>query len=90
VHFSRFHPMYKLKNLPPTPAKTLADARETGMKYGLKYVYVGNVPGHEGESTFCPGCGKRVVGRYGYFITEKNVTAGGRCRNCGRQIPGVW
>ncbi len=89
IHFSRFHPTYKIKNLPPTPVSTLTRAREIGMKAGLNYVYVGNVPGHEGENTHCPRCKKTIVRRIGFGIIEMDIK-GGKCRNCGRPIPGVW
>ncbi len=89
LHFSRFHPMYKLKNLPATPVETLEMARERAVDVGLNYVYIGNVPGHEGENTYCPKCGRMVIGRRGYQITANNV-ADGRCRFCGREVGGVW
>ena len=89
VHFSRFHPMYKIKNLPSTPVKTLETARKVAREVGLHYVYLGNVPGNEGESTYCPGCGEVVIRRIGYHII-KNAIKGGKCPKCGHVIPGVW
>lgn len=89
VHFTRFHPDYRLRNLPPTPVGTLRKAREIGLKQGLFYVYVGNVPGEEGENTFCPHCGKVVIRRVGYSIRENNLK-GDRCGSCGGLIAGVW
>jgi pyruvate formate lyase activating enzyme len=89
VHFSRFHPMYKIKNLPSTPIKTLEQARAVARDIGLHYVYLGNVPGHEGENTYCPGCGELLIGRVGYHIV-KNVLKAGKCPSCGLAIPGVW
>ena len=89
IHFSRFHPMYKIKNLPSTPVKTLETALSIARDVGLHYVYLGNVPGHEGESTYCPRCGKVVIGRVGYHITT-NVLKDGTCPFCKQQIPGVW
>ena len=89
VHFSRFQPMYLVKNLPPTPISTLEAARKTALEEGLRFVYVGNVPGHEGENTFCPGCGKVAVQRIGYRIASIQLKAG-RCDTCGTPIPGVW
>jgi len=89
LHFSRFSPLYKLKNLPPTPVETLERARETALEAGLKFVYLGNVPGHPGENTYCPKCGRVVIGRAGYSLTEMNLKSG-HCRFCGREIPGVW
>jgi pyruvate formate lyase activating enzyme len=90
VHFSRFHPMYKIKNLPPTPVKTIEMARNTAMDVGLHYAYVGNVPGHEGESTYCPSCGKVVVKRIGYQILKVDIDDTGHCIHCQNPIPGVW
>jgi pyruvate formate lyase activating enzyme len=89
IHFSRFHPTYKMKNLPPTPISTLTSAREIAMRAGLNYAYVGNVPGHEGESTYCSSCGKVVVGRVGYGISSFAIE-GGKCKYCDYPIPGVW
>jgi len=89
LHFSRFQPMYKLKNLQPTPLSTLEMAHDTCRERGLNYVYIGNVPGHSAESTFCPNCGKVVIQRYGYVI-QKNNLRGGKCGSCGHPIPGVW
>ncbi len=89
VHFSRFQPMYLVKNLPPTPISTLEAARETALEEGLRFVYLGNVPGHEGGNTFCPKCGKVVVQRVGYRIETIRLKAG-RCDTCGTPIPGVW
>lgn len=89
IHFSRFYPAYKLKNLTPTPVKTLETARELAMKEGLEYVYIGNVPGHEGENTYCPKDKKVLIRRLGYQVVENNI-AGGKCKFCGLEIPGVW
>lgn len=89
LHFSRFHPMYLLKNLPPTPVSTLERLREIALAEGLHYVYVGNVPGHPGENTFCPKCGKLIIERYGYIIRKKELR-GNKCRYCGQVIAGVW
>jgi pyruvate formate lyase activating enzyme len=89
IHFTRFHPMYKIKNLPSTPVKTLENARKVAKALGLQYVYLGNVRGHEGENTFCPGCGEVLIRRIGYYIL-KNAIKGGKCSACGHLIPGVW
>ena len=89
IHFTRFHPMYKIKNLPSTPVKTLERARNVGREVGLHYVYLGNVRGHEGENTYCPRCGEVLIGRVGYYIT-KNLISSGKCSSCGQLIPGVW
>ncbi len=90
VHFSRFHPMYKIKNLPPTPVNTIEMARDIAMDAGLHYVYVGNVPGHQGESTYCPSCQKVVVKRIGYRIVSIDIDDQGRCRYCQHSISGIW
>jgi pyruvate formate lyase activating enzyme len=89
VHFTRFHPDYQLPNLPPTPVATLERAREIAMAQGLRFAYVGNVPGHPGNNTWCPKCGKKVVERDGMFVTAIHLK-GSRCEFCGRPIPGVW
>ncbi len=89
VHFSRFHPMYLIKNLPPTPLSTLEKLREVALEEGLHYIYVGNVPGHPGENTYCPKCGKLIIERYGYVIRKKELS-GNKCRYCGQVIAGVW
>jgi len=90
LHFSRFYPVYRLKNLPPTPTSTLDRARNIAMEAGLNYVYIGNIPGHEGESTFCPNCKKIVVRRIGYQILENNLKKPGLCKFCQQKIAGVW
>ena len=89
IHFSRFHPLYKLKSLPPTPVSTLEKAREVALSTGLEYVYIGNVPGHEAENTFCPKCKKMIIQRTGYMIGEIHLKAG-KCGYCGKPIPGIW
>ena len=88
-HISRFHPTYKLNDRPPTPLKTLTKAREIGLQAGLKYVYTGNVPGNTGENTFCPGCGERVIERWGFQVGALRIK-NGRCISCGVRIEGVW
>jgi pyruvate formate lyase activating enzyme len=89
VHFTRFQPLYLLKNLPPTPVSSLDRAREIAMEEGMNYVYVGNVPGHPGENTYCSACKKVVIGREGFTILEMNLKDG-KCKFCGKIIPGVW
>jgi pyruvate formate lyase activating enzyme len=89
LHFSRFHPTYKLKNLSPTPTKTLEEARTVAMKEGLEYVYIGNLAGHEAENTYCPRDAKVLIRRKGYHILENNIV-NGKCKFCGLEIPGVW
>jgi pyruvate formate lyase activating enzyme len=89
IHFSRFYPLYKLRSLPPTPVSTLEKIRATALSVGLEYVYIGNVPGHEGENTYCPKCKKLVIQRTGYMVGELHLH-GGKCRYCGKPIPGIW
>ena len=89
LHFSRFTPQYKLRNLPPTPVETLERARGVALALELEYVYVGNVPGHPGENTSCPHCKKILIARRGYSILA-NYVVKGRCKYCGKRIPGIW
>jgi len=89
VHFTRYHPTYKIKNIPPTPIKTLEKARDIALKNGLHYVYIGNVPNHKAEHTYCPSCQKVIIRRVGYRILEVNLEEGG-CKFCQHPIPGVW
>jgi pyruvate formate lyase activating enzyme len=89
VHFTRFHPAFQLLNLPPTPVATLERARDVGLAQGLRYVYVGNVPGHPGNHTYCPACRKIVVRRSGFFVTETHLQEG-RCAFCRQPVAGVW
>jgi pyruvate formate lyase activating enzyme len=89
LHMTRFHPMYKLKNLQPTPLDSLERGYDICRKAGMHFVYVGNVPGHRAESTYCPKCEKAIVKRYGYMVQENDII-GGRCRFCKTPIPGVW
>jgi len=89
LHFSRFYPLYKLRNLPPTPVSTLEKNRQIAMEVGLEYVYIGNVPGHEGERTYCPRCKKLLIFRQGYSIGEVHVSKG-KCKFCGKPIAGIW
>jgi pyruvate formate lyase activating enzyme len=89
LHFSRFHPEYLLKNLPPTPLETLERAKAIADAEGLHYVYIGNVPGHPAESTYCPHCRRKVVERIGYTIAGIHLHHG-KCQYCQTPIPGVW
>jgi pyruvate formate lyase activating enzyme len=88
-HISRFHPTYNMTDLPPTPVQTLHRAREIGLGKGLKFVYSGNVPGDEGENTYCPRCKTLIIGRFGFQIT-KNDLRNGRCPKCAADIAGIW
>ena len=89
VHFTRFHPDYQLLNLPPTPVATLERAYNMAIAKGMHYPYVGNVPGHPGNHTYCPNCKKIVIERQGFFITGMNMKDG-CCKFCRRKIAGVW
>jgi pyruvate formate lyase activating enzyme len=89
LHFSRFHPTYKITHLPPTPVSTLERLHQIARDHKLNYVYVGNVPGHKYNSTFCPQCGELLIKRRGYFTTLKNFK-NGACSKCGNKIAGVW
>jgi pyruvate formate lyase activating enzyme len=88
-HISRFHPTYRLTDRPPTPLKTLREARKIGLETGLKYVYTGNVPGDTGENTFCPDCGETLIARSGFQVGNVRLTDG-RCVKCGAIIEGIW
>ncbi|MBS7650579.1 MAG: AmmeMemoRadiSam system radical SAM enzyme [Candidatus Bathyarchaeia archaeon] len=87
-HVSQFYPMYRLLDLPRTPISTLKKARRIGLEAGLRYVYVGNVPGDEGENTYCYNCGERLIRRFGYEILENKI-ADSKCPKCGVEIDGV-
>ena len=89
LHFLRFFPRYKLDRLAPTPISTLTRFRELAMQEGIHYVYVGNVPGHEGNNTYCHNCRKLLVERKGYLIPIYNLV-GNKCKFCNSIIPGVW
>ncbi len=88
-HISRFHPTYRLTDRPATPVQTLTRARQIGIDAGLKYVYLGNVPGRNGEKTFCPSCRALLIDRRGFFV-NKNSLDTGRCPQCDTVIEGVW
>lgn len=88
-HISAFHPAYKMADLPRTTASALQRAREIGIKAGLRYVYCGNVPGEEGEDTFCPHCGRGLVERIGFRVIRNDVV-NGVCRYCLGKMDGVW
>ncbi|HAR49748.1 radical SAM protein [Smithella sp. SCADC] len=88
-HISRFHPQFKMQNLPATPVASLHRAVEIGKQAGLKYVYSGNVPGDEGENTYCFNCGNLLIERYGFRIVRNNLK-GNKCNKCGTQLEGVF
>lgn len=89
LHFSRFHPMFKMKNIPPTPPETLRRVRAIAVGEGIHFVYIGNVPGEEAQNTICPACKAMLIQRYGYSIL-KNAIVNGKCKACGQAVPGLW
>jgi len=90
LHFSAFHPAYKMMDVPHTPPATLTRARRIALGNGLKYVYTGNVHDTEGGTTTCPGCGTAVVVRDWYTMRTYRLDDRGACRACGTQLPGVY
>jgi pyruvate formate lyase activating enzyme len=89
LHFSRFTPLYKLSQLPPTPIETLKKARKIAEESGIKFVYIGNISGHEGENTYCQKCGKVLVERRIFTVLSNHIIKG-KCKYCGEIIPGLW
>jgi pyruvate formate lyase activating enzyme len=90
LHFSAFHPDFRMLDTPATPAETLRRAREIAREAGLHHVYTGNVHDPDGQSTFCSGCGKRLIERDWYVLGEWNLSDDGHCRFCGTRCPGVF
>jgi pyruvate formate lyase activating enzyme len=90
LHFTAFHPDYKMMDIPPTPPATLTRARDIAMRNGLRYVYTGNVHDRTGGSTYCPSCATAVIERDWYNIGAYRLTGDGTCRTCGTRIPGVF
>jgi pyruvate formate lyase activating enzyme len=89
LHFTRFHPDYKLTHLSPTPVSTLESAYEIAKKNGLRYVYIGNVPGHIYNSTYCPSCNRNVIHRMHMDVIEMNLV-NGKCKFCNTRLQGKW
>jgi pyruvate formate lyase activating enzyme len=89
LHFIRFFPAYKYQRFPPTPIETLEEAAGIADEEGLQYVYIGNVPGHERNSTFCPGCEERIIHRVHFAVLSMEIEHG-KCRFCGHEVPGIW
>jgi pyruvate formate lyase activating enzyme len=89
MHFLRFFPQYKLDRLYPTPVSVLTNCRKIAMDSGIRYVYVGNVPGHEGNHTYCHQCGKMLIKRKGYKIPTYHIKKN-KCEFCNTRIPGIW
>jgi pyruvate formate lyase activating enzyme len=90
LHFTAFHPDFKMMDTPPTPASTLTMARRIALKNGVRYSYTGNVHDEEGGSTYCHQCGRRLIGRDWYVMTAWNLTDDGRCQFCGAACAGVF
>jgi pyruvate formate lyase activating enzyme len=90
MHFTAFHPDWKMRDIPPTPPATLSRARAIARKNGVRYAYTGNVHDEDGGSTLCHGCGERLIGRDWYVMTGWSLDAGGRCAHCGTPCAGVF
>ena len=90
LHFTQFHPEYLLKNLPITPVPTLERAKAIADAEGLHYVYIGNVPGHPAENTYCPQCRKLLVERLGFTVSQMLIRKDSTCPFCRHTIPGIW
>jgi pyruvate formate lyase activating enzyme len=90
LHFSAFHPDWKMLDTPPTPSRTLRTARRIAMQAGIRYVYTGNIHDPAGQSTYCHACGATLVGRDWYDLTAWNLSADGRCVECGTPCAGVF
>jgi pyruvate formate lyase activating enzyme len=89
LHFTAFHPDFKMLDYPPTPPATLTRARNIGLRNGLHYIYTGNVHDESGGTTYCPACGEAVIGRDWYNLTRWGLRDGA-CKSCGAKIPGVF
>jgi pyruvate formate lyase activating enzyme len=90
MHFTAFHPDYKMLDVPPTPPETLTRARRIATENGVRYAYTGNVHDRDGGSTFCHACGTKVIDRDWYTLGDYRLDDEGRCDGCGTQIPGVF
>ena len=90
LHFSRFHPDHQMLHLPPTPTATLERARQIALAEGLRYVYIGNIPGHPAQNTHCPHCRQLLVERVGFTATRNLLTTSNTCPGCGQTIAGFW
>jgi pyruvate formate lyase activating enzyme len=90
VHFTAFHPDWKLNDRPPTPGATLRRARHIALDQGIRYPYVGNVHDSEGDSTYCHACGATLIGRNWYELLSWSLTDDGLCRDCGERCAGVF
>lgn len=90
LHFSAFHPDFKMRDVPRTPPETLQRARDQAKAHGIQHVYTGNVYDSAGQSTYCPGCGERVIEREWFRLGEYRLDEHGKCLGCGFQLPGVF
>jgi pyruvate formate lyase activating enzyme len=90
IHFSAFHPDYKMMHRPRTPVATLRRAREIAIEHGLHYAYTGNVHDREGDATLCPGCRRVVIARDWFELNAWHLDAEGRCASCGTAVAGVF
>lgn len=90
MHFTAFHPDYKMLDVPSTPPQTLSRARAIALKNGLRYVYTGNVHDPDGGSTYCHACGEKLIGRDWFELSDWNLTPGGACRFCHTPCAGVF
>lgn len=86
IHFTAYYPAYKFK-APPTPVEKLEETYRLAKAFGVKYPYIGNVPGHKYENTYCPNCGRLLIRRVGIFSVDVKLTDDGRCPNCGEAVP---
>lgn len=86
IHFTRYFPAYRFSN-PPTKLETLEKAYRLARKAGAKFVYLGNVPGHPLENTYCPRCGFKLIERFAHGIVKCNLTKDNKCPKCGSEIP---
>lgn len=89
-HVSAFHPAHRMLDVAPTSLATLRHARAIGLAEGLRFVYTGNIDDPEGSTTWCPACGKALIRRYGYRVTDIEISPKGHCQFCGQTIPGRW
>ena len=89
LHFSRFSPTYQLQDAVTTPVSILDQVYEIAKQAGINYVYIGNVPGHDAQHTYCHHCASKLIDRAGYFINENHIVDG-KCEFCNTVIPGVW
>jgi len=90
MHFTAFHPDWKMQDVPSTPFATLVQARDIALKNGVRYAYTGNVHDAKGESTYCHQCGTQLIGRDWYVLSGWNLTDDGHCKSCGAQCAGVF